>query len=186
MAQAAVIGAGVGGLVCAIALAARGVEVSVFERGAAPGGKLRTLTVDGVQIDSGPTVFTMRWVFDEVFEEAGARLDDHLRLRRAARLARHAWPDGARFDLMADLECAAEAVSAFAGRADAAAFLGFAAEARRIYKALEQPFLNAQRPGPVTLARRIGLAHAGKLLAIRPFETLWGALARRFRDQRLV
>ena len=40
----------------------------------------------------GPTVFTMRWVFDELFAAIGARLDDHLRLRPAETLlARHAW-----------------------------------------------------------------------------------------------
>ena len=69
-----VIGAGVGGLVAALGLAARGLEVVVVERAAGPGGKMRELEVGGARIDAGPTVFTMRWVFEELFDRAGTTL----------------------------------------------------------------------------------------------------------------
>ena len=55
-----VVGAGMGGLVAALQLAHQGLDVTVLEAAAAPGGKLRQLMVDGQPIDSGPTVFTMR------------------------------------------------------------------------------------------------------------------------------
>ena len=86
-----IIGAGIGGLVSAALLAARGIGVTVVEAGVAPGGKLREIVADGVAIDAGPTVFTLRDVFDEVFERCGSTLDAHLSLRPAAILARHAW-----------------------------------------------------------------------------------------------
>ena len=35
-----------------------------------PGGKLREVTVGGRAIDAGPTVFTMRGVFDDIFDAA--------------------------------------------------------------------------------------------------------------------
>ena len=92
--KAIVIGAGIGGLASAALLAARGIDVRVFERAPASGGKLRTHGVGGFEIDAGPTVFTMRWVFDELFAEAGACLDDVLTLTPARILARHAWTDG--------------------------------------------------------------------------------------------
>ena len=56
-----IIGAGVGGLSAAIDLAAQGCEVTVLERAAQPGGKMRTVSIGGQQIDAGPTVLTMRW-----------------------------------------------------------------------------------------------------------------------------
>ena len=75
-----VIGAGMGGLAAALSLASRGEDVLVLERAAAPGGKMRRLDVAGRMIDGGPTVLTMRWVFEELFAAAGAELSAHVTL----------------------------------------------------------------------------------------------------------
>ena len=88
-----VIGAGVGGLTSAALLAARGLDVTVIEAAAAPGGKMRQVNSGGALVDGGPTVFTMRDVFDEIFESCGASLDDHITLTPSTTLARHAWGD---------------------------------------------------------------------------------------------
>src|SRR5665811_1173656 len=117
-----VIGAGIGGLVAAVLLAARGLDVTVVEKEATPGGKLREVAAGIARIDAGPTVFTMRWVFDEIFAAAGTRLDEHLTLTRSRVLARHAWPDGSRLDLFADRAESAEAIGRFAGAAEARGF----------------------------------------------------------------
>ena len=114
-----VIGAGVGGLAAAVRLAARGVPVLVLERGAQVGGKMRELNVAGQAIDAGPTVFTMRWVFEELFADAGARLEEALDLQPSQVLARHAWPDGSRLDLLADPRAALDALAQFAGPQEA-------------------------------------------------------------------
>ena len=98
-AKVAIVGAGIGGLSAALLLANRGLDVVVLERTRKPGGKMREVTVGGAAIDAGPTVFTMRWVFDEMFAEAGASLDDHIRLRKTDLLARHAWSPDQRLDL---------------------------------------------------------------------------------------
>ena len=50
-----VIGAGVGGLVSAALLAAQGRTVTVVEAQPGPGGKLRTIAVDGDAIDATTT-----------------------------------------------------------------------------------------------------------------------------------
>ena len=60
--RAVVIGAGIGGLVCALLLAARGVHVIVVEKEKGPGGKVRQLGVNDSMIDAGPTVFAMRGI----------------------------------------------------------------------------------------------------------------------------
>ena len=72
MRRVVVIGAGIGGLAAATELARQGLEVVVLERAAAAGGKMREITVGGARIDSGPTVLTLRWVFDELFARAAA------------------------------------------------------------------------------------------------------------------
>jgi 1-hydroxycarotenoid 3,4-desaturase len=183
--RAIVIGAGIGGLSAAAALAAAGVEVTVLERAATPGGKMREVVAGGVALDAGPTVFTMRWVFDALFAEAGARFDDYVRLTPVDRLARHGWTDGQTFDLYADPVRAHDAVAEFAGPAEARRFDDFRARARRIYEALEQPFIAGQRPTPAGLIGRVGLGGLGALIGTTPFRSMAGALARSFAHPRL-
>ena len=176
-----IIGAGIGGL-SAAALLSRAFDVTVFERAPAPGGKIRQIDVGDGKIDAGPTVFTMRWVFEEIFAEAGHAFDAVVRTRKLDMLARHFWRDGARLDLYADTTRSADAIRAFAGADDAQNYLSFCDRTRKIYETLLDPFMLADRPSLLRLMfRRNPLALAG----ISPFATLWGALSRRFRDPRL-
>jgi 1-hydroxycarotenoid 3,4-desaturase len=183
--QVVVVGAGIGGLACAIELARSGFPVTVVERADQAGGKLRQLDIGGCKVDAGPTVFTMRWVFEALFEAAGASLDRYLRLRPAELLARHAWGPDETLDLHAEVSRSADAIAAFAGPAEADGYRAFCAEARRIYDTLRDTFLTVQKPGPLALTRNVGLGRLNALLGIRPFETMWQALSGHFRDTRL-
>lgn len=183
-----IIGAGIGGLAAALDLAAKGLHVTVLERQDAPGGKMRQLSPGGVPMDAGPTVFTMRHVFEALFERAGESLADHVQLSPLDILARHAWTDGTRLDLFADVDRSIEAIAAFAGPAEAERFRAFAAETRTIYTMLDRSFMRAEKPGMLGLAanmRREGLRNPFDLLRLRPFETMWSALCRSFREPRL-
>lgn len=180
-----VIGAGMAGLSAAVMLAVRGLEVTVLERMAQAGGKMRQQHVGGRTIDAGPTVLTMRDVFEELFDLAGASLQDRVPMDRASVLARHAWDGGGELDLHDDRAAAADAIAAFAGPAEARGYLAFCAEAQRIFEALETTYIRADLPTPVGLARRFGLAGTSDLLAIRPFTPLWKVLRSHFRDSRL-
>lgn len=180
-----IIGAGIGGLVGAALLAARGVPVTLIEQADHPGGKARQLPVDGMMVDAGPTVFTMRPVIDAIFAEAGVTADDHLTLRRATRLARHSWGQDERLDLFADFEESCDAIARFAGVKAAEGYRGFAAEARRIHDILDKSFLQNSKTYPPGLMWRIGLWRIGALLAIRPYESLWKVLGEHFADPRL-
>ncbi len=180
-----VVGAGIGGLSAAIELARQGKSVTVVERAATPGGKMRELMVAKMPVDSGPTVLTMRFVFDELFAACGADFGTELGLKPLSILARHAWSGAERFDLHADLARTTDEIGAFAGRAEAARFEQFGRDARAIYRTLKDTFLTDHRPNPVTLAHRIGLHRPAALFGIKPFDTLWSALGSYFRDPRL-
>jgi 1-hydroxycarotenoid 3,4-desaturase len=183
--RVAVIGAGVGGLAAAMDLALAGFEVTVFERAAAPGGKIREVQVAGRCMDAGPSVFTMRDVFDDLFADAGEHFDAHVKLTRAHILARHAWSSHERLDLHADLQESIAAIAAFAGAREAKGFEAFAAQARQVYATLRDSFIRASRPSTLGLVRRLPPSRWMELWGIQPFTTLWRSTSRYFKDPRL-
>ena len=187
MKRVVVIGAGMGGLAAAMDLAAKGLDVTVLERASAPGGKMRQVMAEGRAIDAGPTVFTMRWVFEQLFADGGETLSDHLALHPATTLARHAWAAAAsgpqQLDLFADRERTADAIGAFAGAREAKGYQSFCKEARRIYQTLERPFLQGERPSVAGLVGAVGVMRA---LQLKPYELYMTQLAKHFRDQRLL
>ena len=180
-----VVGAGIGGLTAAISLCGAGLDVTIIEAAEQPGGKLSQIEVGGMGIDSGPTVFTMRWVFEDLFASVGQTLSDHLTLTRADTLARHSWPDGATFDLFTDLERSVDAVGQLAGAAEAKRFRDFSEHAALIYRVLEGPFLKSDKPDPLKFMLDIGLHRSRDAWAIVPYRSMWDQLGTYFHDPRL-
>ena len=183
-----IIGAGIGGLVSAALLAARGLPVTVVEAANGPGGKMREVSAGGVAVDAGPTVFTLAHIFEEIFESCGSSLDAHVTLRPATILARHAWgPD--RLDLFADPAASEAAIGDFAGGREAAGYRAFRTEAKRIFDTLDAPFLRSPQTNPIGLTARMigrtGLRGLFDLNRIHPYESLWHVLGKHFRDPRL-
>ncbi len=195
-----VVGAGVGGLVSALLLACQGVQVTVVEAAATPGGKMRQLHVGGgsgnenanvngsagAAIDAGPTVFTMRWVFDQIFAAAGTSLEAQVQLQPLKVLARHAWRDCPdTLDLLADKAASVDAISRFAGPAEGRRYAAFCDETQRVYDRLQGPHLRSQRPSFLRMVQQLGPGGLATLAGLGPFATLWGRLGHHFHDPRL-
>lgn len=181
-----VVGAGIGGLVSALLLARQGLQVTLVEAATAPGGKMRQVQVDGAAIDAGPTVFTMRWVFEQILEQAGFSMADLPALTALPVLARHAWRGhDARLDLFADPARSVAAIGGFSGAAEARRFQAFCRQAREVYQQLETPYIRGPRPTPWSLSRDLGPRGLATLAGLGPFASLWRSLARHFHDPRL-
>jgi len=180
----AVIGAGMGGLAAAIRLAHAGCDVTVFEAASAPGGKMRTLPSAAGPVDAGPTVMTLRPVFEALFADVGAKLDDYVTLHPEHILARHWWSDGSSLDLFADGQASEQAVRDFAGPKAAANFARFSKRAKALFDVFDGPMMRAPRPRLATLVGHV-LANPGVLSAMGPLSTLERSLARAFDDPRL-
>jgi 1-hydroxycarotenoid 3,4-desaturase len=142
-----IIGAGAGGLSASIDLARAGVRVTLLERAAAPGGKMHTREVDDLSVDGGPTVLTMRSVFEQLFEDAGTSLSDSLTLLDSPVIARHAWSDGGLLDLFPDRERSRRSIEQFAGSDNAAGFDRLYSQSKKIHGALSATFM--KRPNPI-------------------------------------
>ncbi len=180
-----VIGAGMAGLAASLRLLAADTEVIVIEPAEYEGGKMRQVTSAAGPIDSGPTVFTMYSVFDELLNGVGSSLSEVVTARPLSLLARHAWEEGPGLDLFADRQQSADAIADFAGLEEALGYLKFCAEAGRIFNLLEPTMLRATKPNPLSLGWRARGAGLSGLLGLRPFTTFWRALDDHFKDPRL-
>jgi 1-hydroxycarotenoid 3,4-desaturase len=181
----AIIGAGIGGLAAALRLVHAGARVTVLERHTTPGGKMRTLPSDAGPVDAGPTVLTMKPVFDALFADVGARLEDHVVLEREPLLARHFWQDGTRLDLMADpAHSLANVTEAFGARATKE-FATFCDRAALLYEGFEAPMMQAQDPSLLSLTRAV-LARPALVSAMAPHQTLKQLLRDSFSEPKLA
>ncbi len=177
-----VIGAGMGGLCAAIRLAVAGMSVTLIESQSHAGGKMRSIPSVAGPIDAGPTVLTMRGVFDDLFAAAGETLDDHVTLIPQPLLARHWWLDGSRLDLTTNPAHNVAAIADFAGAKAADQFRAFDVQSAKLYAAFDQPMMRSARPNLSRIARNALLA-----------PTIWPALhgsltnhlTRSFSDPRL-
>ncbi|MEM1362099.1 MAG: 1-hydroxycarotenoid 3,4-desaturase CrtD [Pseudomonadota bacterium] len=180
-----VIGAGVGGLASAMRLAHHGLKVTVLERHGTPGGKMRALPSAAGSVDTGPTVLTMKPVFDTLFQDVGARLEDHVTLVPQPIIARHFWTDGAQLDFFNDETANIDAVKAFAGARAADQFARFSKRARELFEAFYDPVIASAKPTFYGLMQRM-LADPSLAWKMAPFSTLAGLLKQSFDDPRLA
>ncbi|MEK9812686.1 MAG: FAD-dependent oxidoreductase, partial [Bordetella sp.] len=127
--QVVIVGAGMAGLAAAIDLASQGVRVTLLEKDAQVGGKNHQKVVAGQPMDSGPTVITMRWVFEDLLAAAGLRLEDFVELRALPIIARHAWSEDEWLDLSADEGESVDSIARFSGPDEARRFQAFSQEA---------------------------------------------------------
>jgi phytoene desaturase len=144
----AVIGGGVGGLAASIRLAAGGARVRLFEAGPRVGGKLnRRILPDqdapmgSFRFDTGPSLLTLPFVFEQLFRAGGADIQERLPIVRLDPVARFVWPDQGILELRADRDETLDAVRDFAGPRDADGFARFLDRGRHIWDLSGELFL---------------------------------------------
>lgn len=112
--HAIVIGSGFGGLAAAIRMGARGFKVTVLERRDAPGGRAYVYKQDGFVFDGGPTVITAPFLFEELWQLCGRKLQDDVDLRAVDPFYHIRFHDGETFHYNGDPQAMCREVSRFA------------------------------------------------------------------------
>ena len=179
--KVAIIGAGPGGLASALLLAAEGVEVTLFEKDEAVGGRTKTVGVEGgYRFDVGPTFFLYPKVLSQIFAACGERLEDHVELKRLDPQYRLVFEGGGELSATPDVETLTAEIARIAPE-DARHVARFFAHGRAKLKLFE-PVLEQAFHQRRSLVSRAMLAALPKL---QPLTTVDGELRRYFKDPRV-
>ena len=175
-----IVGAGLGGLACALHLAAAGRQVTVVEREPVPGGRAGRLVDSGFEFDTGPTVLTMPSLIEEALAAVGERLTDWLELQPLDPAYRAHFPDGSTIDVIADTARMAGEVSRVCGPREADGYLRFVDYARELWRLERRSFIDRNLDTPFDLVNLNLL----KLLGMGGFRRLQTKIGQFFRDPR--
>lgn len=180
--KVAIIGAGPGGLASALLLAKSGVDVTVFERSSAVGGRNKVFDRDGFKFDLGPTFFHYPEVIEDIFKAIGLDAHDELNLHKLDLNYRLIFGQGGQLDCTSDLDEMTERIRALSGDNNANAFRRYVADNRvKLHKSkacLQEPWY-----GPTDLLSKRAMRVAGVL---RPQRSVAGDLMKLFDDDRLM
>ncbi|MFZ2286023.1 MAG: 1-hydroxycarotenoid 3,4-desaturase CrtD [Bacteroidales bacterium] len=183
--KAAVIGAGVGGMAAAIRLALKGYDTHLFETNSEPGGKIGELHLNGCRFDTGPSLFTLPELVDELFTLAGENPRDHFRYVSLPSSCRYFYDDGTLLNAWTDRERFASEAERVTGepREKVLAFLDECAELYDLTAPIFifSPFYqleNFRKPESINVARNFRKLNA--------FSTMHGVIRKRFTSAKMI
>ena len=178
----AIIGAGPGGLASALLLAKAGVNVTVFERSAAVGGRNKVFERDGFKFDLGPTFFHYPEVIEDIFKAVGMDAHEELNLHKLDLNYRLIFGQGGQLDCTSDLEQMTDRIRELSGDSNAEAFKRYVVD-NRLKLAKSKACLQEPWYGPSDLLSKRAMRVAGVL---RPQRSVAGDLMKLFDDDRLM
>lgn len=139
--KAVIIGAGIGGLASAIRLALQGMEVTVFEKNAYPGGKLSHFELEGYLFDAGPSLFTQPQHIEALFQLAGEPIEDYFSYTGVPVSCEYFYEDGTRIHAYADREAFSKELTEKLGESENA-LADYLNRSENIYQKIGKIFLS--------------------------------------------
>jgi len=139
--KTAIIGSGIGGLATAIRLAVRGHEVTVFEKNDHPGGKISELRTGSYRFDTGPSLFTLPQLAEELFEMCGENPAEWIPHERLETNCKYFFPDCTVFNFYQDRDKLTKELHEKMGSDDAECIFHRLEKSREIYELSAPVFL---------------------------------------------
>jgi phytoene desaturase len=177
--HAVVIGAGFGGLAAAIRLLARGWRVTVLERLEQAGGRAAVFRQDGFTFDSGPTIITAPFVFEELWAMAGRDFRKDVDLRPLDPFYTIRFDDGSLFNALPDIDRMADEVAKLSP-GDVAGYRRFMKKSEVIYKVAFEKLGHIPFDSLIEMAR-----WTPKLIQLGGLSSVHAMASRYVKDQRI-
>lgn len=175
-----IVGAGLGGLACALHLAGAGREVTVVEREPVPGGRAGRLSLGGYEFDTGPAVLTMPELIDEALAAVDERLADWVELSPVDPAYRAHFPDGSTLDVITESTRMAAEIARVCGAREADGYLRYIEHVRHLWRLERRDFVERNLDTPLDLLT----ANLLRLVAAGGFGRLQSKIDHFFADPR--
>ncbi len=183
--SALIIGTGIGGLASAIRLAVKGYAVDVFEQSALPGGKISQRQSSGFRFDTGPSLFTMPQLVDELFQLAGKKPDSYFRYSPLDSSCKYFWEDGTHITAWKDPEKFASEIAANTS-VKAEQVLAFLKKSQRLYDITHEVFLFSSFHKPANYLKPAFRKSLFRLHELDAFTTMHRKNSRWFSDHKVI
>jgi phytoene desaturase len=180
-----IIGAGLGGLSAAIRLANSGFSVNVYEQNLQPGGKANQINENGFRFDTGPTLLTMPFIIEELFDESNERLENFLDIIQLKKLCKYFYSDGTVINAYSDLDKFSKEISLKTGDAKESV-LRYLKYSEKIYELTADLFLFNDFSDKKTFINSKALKTLMQIWKIDPFRTMHKANKSFFNDERTI
>lgn len=180
-----VIGGGLGALSGAIRLAKMGFDVQLFEQNEKLGGKMGEFTDKNYRFDTGPSLLTMNFVIDELFNFAGFNRPDLLEFVSVDPICRYFFPDNSIIDTSSNLDNMLESIRKIAPQ-DVNSYLKFIKYCEQIYDLTADIFLFTPIHEIRKLIKKTNLNTLINLYKMDPFRTMHKSVSSFFTDQRFI
>ena len=139
-----VVGGGFGGIAAALRCKAMGHNVTIIDKLSKLGGRAQVIERNGYKYDTGPTVITAPFLFEELFNLFNEKLSDHLEFKPLDPWYRFHFHDSTTFDYSSTVEETKKEISKFSPE-DAESYDNLLKESEKIFdigftKLSDQPF----------------------------------------------
>ncbi|PAU95553.1 phytoene desaturase [Aliifodinibius salipaludis] len=135
-----IIGAGLGGLATSCLLAQKGHDVTILEKNSTPGGKINEISAQGFRFDTGPSLLTMPFILEKLFEFCDAKVNNFLDIKPVDPICRYFYPNGIQFDCYQDSGLNTAQIQEFAPD-DVQAYKQFITYAEQLFERTKDAFL---------------------------------------------
>ncbi len=178
--KAIVIGSGLGGLSIACLIASQGYDVTILEKNSDIGGKINEIKAGGFRFDTGPSLLTMPFILESLFEKSGYKLQEFLTIETVNPICRYFYRNGTQFDCYQDSAANISQIQEFAPE-DVEAFRDFMSYSRELYQKTKKAFLF----NPLYEIADLGPLKLTNFLSIDAFQTVAESVDTRFRSSEL-
>lgn len=186
MYDAIIIGGGVAGLAVALRLRKRGDRVLVLEKNAYIGGKMNEYKSEGYRWDTGPSLFTLPSLVDELYKLYDRNPRDYYDYHTEDTACRYFFEDGSRVRFYTDRKRLKQELTEKFGTKNAAAVDTYLDKSRDKYESLGQIFLQNSIHKASELPWGKVVKMAPKIAGMDLFKSLNKVNQKKFDDPRLI
>jgi phytoene desaturase len=180
-----IVGGGLSSLSGAIRLAHLGFQVKLFEKNDTVGGKMNQVTENGFQFDTGPSLLTMPFIIDELFNFVGEKREKSLEFIPIDPICKYFFSDRSEFQAYANNDKMFKEFNRLFPQ-EKKAYIQFLKYAEKIFNTSAEFFLFTPYHELKNLLTPKIIPLLLKFYRIDPFRTVNQAINSYFSDPRLI